>query len=132
MPSTSDSNTMTASSTGSGAVSALSPSELQASGRLKMEPLAQPTPSTSTAVGSLSNNVDEADPGGSDEVKVFNDEDEREAAPSGAESQQVDILSDIKSRLITETEQVRNLINLLDFRPAPIFKQEFIIEVPLS
>ena len=68
--------------------------------RLKMEPKS----------GS-GGNPDETDSGaGSDEVKVFNDEDEREAGETsgGDNLQQVDILSDIKSRLITETEQVGN------------------------
>ena len=51
----------------------------------------------------------ETDSGGSDEVKVYGDEDESEAAPSaGPDSHSsVDILSDLKSRLITESEQVR-------------------------
>ena len=73
--------------------------------RLKVEPRsAGPPPAGQRGAG-----PDETDSGaGSDEVKVFNDEDEREAAPSaGDNQQQVDILSDIKSRLITETEQVR-------------------------
>ena len=50
----------------------------------------------------------ETDSGGSDEVKVYGDEDESEAAPSaGPDSHSsVDILSDLKSRLITESEQV--------------------------
>ena len=47
----------------------------------------------------------------SDEVKVFDDEDEREANSH----QQVDILSAIKSSLITDTEQVSLLFRLFVF-----------------
>lgn len=47
----------------------------------------------------------------SDEVKVFDDEDEREANSH----QQVDILSAIKSSLITDTEQVGFPTNLCSY-----------------
>ena len=55
----------------------------------------------------------------SDEVKVFDDEDERELNPS-EKHHQVDILSAIKSSLITDTEQVgqpapSHLSLLIDF-----------------
>ena len=80
--------------------------------RLKVEPRSTGAPPQAAAPGGGGGGQgpDETDSGaGSDEVKVFNDEDEREAAPSAGDNlQQVDILSDIKSRLITETaEQVR-------------------------
>ena len=79
--------------------------------RLKVEPRSTGAPPQAAAPGGGGGQgPDETDSGaGSDEVKVFNDEDEREAAPSAGDNlQQVDILSDIKSRLITETaEQVR-------------------------
>ena len=83
--------------------------------RLKVEPrpAGAPPQAAGSGGGGGGQGPDETDSGaGSDEVKVFNDEDEREAAPSAGDNlQQVDILSDIKSRLITETaEQVR--INL--------------------
>ena len=42
----------------------------------------------------------------SDEVKVFDDEDEREESNVNEKYHQVDILSAIKSSLITDTEQV--------------------------
>ena len=100
MPSDSDrTSNMTASTSEAGALPA-DPLEVPAPDRLKLEPR------TSAAAPAAAAAADETDSGGSDEVKLFNDEDESEAAPSGAENRQVDILSDIKSRLITETEQV--------------------------
>merc|ERR1719300_327508 len=78
--------------------------------RLKVEPRSTGAPPQAAAPGGGGGGgqgPDETDSGaGSDEVKVFNDEDEREAAPSAGDNlQQVDILSDIKSRLITETAE---------------------------
>ena len=58
--------------------------------------------STNRRNASQSDETDSA----SDEVKVFNDEDEREPAPSSSESRNLDFLTNIKSSLISETEQV--------------------------
>ena len=63
-----------------------------------------PMASTSRPPASDSTPPDETD-APSDEVKVFDDEDERELNPT-EKHHQVDILSAIKSSLITDTEQV--------------------------
>ena len=62
--------------------------------------------STNRRNASQSDETDSA----SDEVKVFNDEDEQEPAPSNSESRNhLDFLTNIKSSLISETEQVSPL-----------------------
>ena len=61
--------------------------------------------STSRRNASQSDETDSA----SDEVKVFNDEDEREPAPSNSDNRNLDFLTNIKSSLISETEQVSYL-----------------------
>ena len=62
--------------------------------------------STSRRNASQSDETDSA----SDEVKVFNDEDEQEPVPSNSESRNhLDFLTNIKSSLISETEQVSPL-----------------------
>jgi hypothetical protein len=53
-----------------------------------------------------------------DEVKVFADEDEREESGND-QFHQVGILSDIKSKLITETEQVRQTDRQTTFKCHP-------------
>lgn len=58
--------------------------------------------STSRRNASQSDETDSA----SDEVKVFNDEDEREPVPSNSDNRNLDFLTNIKSSLISETEQV--------------------------
>ena len=68
------------------------------------EPTRGPMASTSRPPASASTPPDETD-APSDEVKVFDDEDERELNPT-EKHHQVDILSAIKSSLITDTEQV--------------------------
>ena len=64
-----------------------------------------PSSSSSSVNRRNASQSDETD-SASDEVKVFNDEDEREPAPSSSESRNLDFLTNIKSSLISETEQV--------------------------
>ena len=61
--------------------------------------------SASTSRRNASQQSDETD-SASDEVKVFNDEDEREPVPSNSDNRGLDFLTNIKSSLISETEQV--------------------------
>ena len=60
-----------------------------------------PSSSSSSVNRRNASQSDETD-SASDEVKVFNDEDEREPAPSSSESRNLDFLTNIKSSLDSE------------------------------
>ena len=70
-------------------------------------------PSSSSSVNRRNASQSDETDSASDEVKVFNDEDEREPAPSSSESRNLDFLTNIKSSLISETEQVRENLYIL-------------------
>ena len=66
-------------------------------------------PSTSSSTSRRNASQSDETDSASDEVKVFNDEDEREPVQPNSDNRSLDFLTNIKSSLISETEQVSYL-----------------------